>query len=52
MVHKFINTVQGRAKLVAVLTEDAHGRWDDHWRTADGYWVVHSGDRHYVYEVI
>jgi hypothetical protein len=52
MAHKFISTVAGRAKLYKIETEDALGRWNQSWRTSDGFWVVHVGKKHYVYKVV
>lgn len=47
-----INTVQGPARFVRTEVEDANGRWNDSYTTRDGYYVVHRGSHHDVYEVV
>lgn len=45
-----IQTVAGIAKLVR--TEyDTDGHWKGNYNTKDGYWVVHDGSRHHIYQV-
>jgi len=50
-VPEYIDTVAGRAKFVCTEIEDSLGRWND-YKTSDGFWVIHQGDRHHVYQVI
>lgn len=52
MVHKkSIRTVKGKAIFVKTEVEDKFGRWNDKYRTKDGYFVIHKGKKHHVYMV-
>ena len=46
-----IRTVVGEATYKHTEVENKMGRFDDHWATRDGYWVIHKGKYHHVYEV-
>lgn len=50
MPDKTIRTVQGIADFVKTETEDKYGHWNDRYYTRDGYWVIHEGTNHHVYE--
>ena len=47
-----INTVQGRAEYVRTELEDKDERWNDSYRTKDGYFIIHEGSEHHVYKVL
>jgi len=49
---QFINTAKGKAKLVKVEVEDGEGRWNDNYYTRDGFFVLHEGNRHLIYQVV
>jgi hypothetical protein len=44
-----IKTVKGKATFVKTEVEDKFGRWNDKYRTKDGYYVIHEGKKHHVY---
>lgn len=46
---KTIETSQGTAYYLHTEVEGPRGTWDDHWKTTDGYWVIHRGNEHDVY---
>jgi hypothetical protein len=48
---KTIRTAAGEALYHHTEVENVLGRFDDHWATRDGYWVIHEGKYHHVYEV-
>jgi len=48
---KTIQTYKGTAKYVKTETEDKAGRWNDRYKTKDGFFVKHEGKKHYVYKV-
>ena len=47
----YIDTFKGKAKFVKTEIEDKYGRWDDHWKTTSGEFVIHEGKKHHVYKV-
>lgn len=52
MSHKrFIKTVSGKALFVRTETEDKLGRWNDRYKTKDGYYVIHEGKKHHIFKV-
>ena len=46
-----INTAAGKAYYYCTEREDSQGRWSQDWNIRDGYWVIHSGEKHYVYKI-
>ena len=44
-----INTSQGIAAYSHSEIEDKNERWDDHWLTTNGEYVIHEGTQHHVY---
>ena len=46
-----INTVQGKAFYVRTEVEDKEERWNDSYSTQDGYYVIHEGKEHHIYQV-
>lgn len=50
-VKPYINTVSGRARYVKTEVEDDYGNWNNRYSTNSGYWVIHEGRRHHIYEV-
>lgn len=46
-----IDTVKGKAELVNVEIEDRYGNWNQNYSTSRGYYVVHKGDKHFIYKV-
>jgi len=51
MSKKYIDTARGRAYFLKTITEDKYGRWDDHWSTLAGEFVIHEGKKHHVYVI-
>ena len=51
MRQEHIDTIRGRALYIRTEEEDAHGRWNDNYYTRDGYYVIHEGRLHHVYQV-
>ena len=51
MPKPYIDTVQGRAYYVKTCVEHKYGRWDDHWSTIAGEYVIHEGKKHHVYSI-
>jgi hypothetical protein len=49
-VGTFIDTVGGRAKYIYTEVEDKSGKWNDDYWTRDGYWVIHDGKQHHIYD--
>lgn len=48
----YINTVGGKAKFVETRVEDENENWDSTGlTTSNGFWVIHEGKEHHVYEV-
>jgi HK97 family phage prohead protease len=45
-----IQVAGGTATYVGTEVEDKNGRWDDSYKTSDGYWVIHHGSVHDVYQ--
>jgi len=50
-VKPYINTIRGRAYYIHTEVEDNYGRWDDHWSTVGGEFVIHEGKKHHVYSI-
>jgi hypothetical protein len=48
---KSIRVVGGTAHYVKTEVEDSQGRWNDDYYTRDGYWVLHEGNKHYIYKM-
>jgi len=46
-----IGTAAGEARYIGTEVENEHGKWDDSYTTKDGYWVIHEGKEHHIYEV-
>ena len=44
-----INTSQGTAAYSHSEIEDKNNRWDDHWLTTNGEYVIHEDPEHHVY---
>lgn len=47
-----ISTVDGPAHYIKTEVEDSDGRWNDDYYVADGFYVLHDGIEHHVYQVI
>jgi hypothetical protein len=45
-----IGTVAGTAFFVRTEVEDVNGKWNDSYTTKDGFWVIHDGNFHHVYQ--
>jgi len=50
MPKPYIDTIKGKAYFLKTIKEK-NGRWDDHWSTIAGEFVIHRGDEHDVYIV-
>ena len=50
MPKPYIDTIRGKAYFVKTCVEDKYGRWDDHWSTMAGEFVIHEGKKHHVYK--
>ena len=48
-VRKTISAGGGTAYYLHTEVEGPRGGWDDHWKTSNGYWVIHRGNEHHVY---
>ena len=46
-----IKTAAGEGKYIGTEVEDEKGKWNDNYAINDGFWVIHQGDKHHVYEV-
>jgi hypothetical protein len=51
-VKKSIRTVRGLASYVGTEVEDKFGRWNQDYFTRDGFWLIHEGKKHHIYQVI
>ena len=50
-VQKEIGTAMGPAHYIGTEIEDKNGKWNDNYYTRDGFWVIHEGNKHHVYQV-
>lgn len=50
-VRPTIGTVAGEARYIGTELEDENGRWNDHYETVMGYWVIHRYKAHHVYKI-
>jgi hypothetical protein len=44
-----IGVAGGNARYLRTEVEDAQGKWNDSYKTAHGYSVIHEGKKHHVY---
>lgn len=51
LVGKTINTIKGTALYSHTEIENESGKWNDHWYTKFGEYVIHDGVNHHVYFV-
>jgi len=51
MPKPYIDTIRGKAYFVKTCVENKSGKWDDHWSTNAGEYVIHEGKKHHVYKV-
>lgn len=50
MPKKTIRVAGGIADFSHTEIENEAGRWDDHWQTKHGEYVIHKGKKHHVYK--
>ena len=44
-----IQTVQGIASYSHTEVENKNEKWDDHWQTSNGEYVIHENINHHIY---